>query len=56
MTEEQALARIMEIIQADLPEAETRVEIAKVVDEYGQDRFGDGFDDGRAFASTEAGE
>lgn len=34
MTEEQALARIMEIIQADLPEAETREEVGRALDEY----------------------
>lgn len=32
MTEEQALSAIMAVIRADLPEAETRIEISKILE------------------------
>lgn len=32
MTEDEALAAIMDVIRADLPEAETRIEIGKILE------------------------
>lgn len=46
MTEDQALARVMEIIRADLPETETLLEIGKVITEYGDQRWQDGRTEG----------
>lgn len=44
MTEERALSLVMDVIRGDLPETETRLEIGKVIAEYG----GQCWQDGRA--------
>ncbi len=46
MTEDEALAAIMAAIKADLPEAETRMEIEKILSRLGHSRWSLGYDEG----------
>lgn len=46
MTEDEALDAIMDVIRADLPEAETRIEIGKILARVGHSRWSQGYDEG----------
>ncbi len=50
MTEDEALAAIMAVVRADLPEAETKMEIAKILARFSQSRWSLGWDEGHSEA------
>lgn len=53
MTVDEALAAVMTVIRADLPEAETRIEIGKILARFSQSRWSLGWDEGHAEAQDD---
>lgn len=46
MTEDEALAGIMTVIRAELPDPETRMEISRTLSRLGHSRWSQGYDEG----------